>query len=265
MSLAFIPSDTAPDMGPLLASKDNSDRKPHAQWSFTKKSVEVDGDIISRPQLQWIHTLTGETRKAIDFWLHLCRKTAAIGGYDASVGRPWTDCKTLDGRVGMVTNELPDHNLQQGAIRSCHGCVDAKPTKIGPKKWTKPKCAELYTLSVTVDDYEDETARIYLKNYKDLKMYSAFVEREFIGQNNGKNLPLYAKKIRATLELDNDWPRPQFEVIETTTEELYRKHHALAQKLAEDTAQYAEEQLRQFKEANGHSADSVLGDDGIPF
>lgn len=165
---------------------------------FNFKGVDDKGDPI--PPNVFYDTVTEQTTKALDLVLLKLHKTNEWREYDEGAGKSSVRCRSFDQIKGEMDN---------GTIRQCEGCPDARWTRIEGKDG-KPKpfkrCGQVWSVFA----YELDTRQPCVIRFKKTSLPAVvnYINRHHTGQRivakKLANWPLFAFRCSVSLRMSDD-------------------------------------------------------------
>ena len=157
---------------------------------FNLKSKGQDGR--QRRQDRFYDSITGEEQEVVEFAILGLHKSNLYGIYDNGEGRTNRVCSSYDQVVGTWAED--------GHQRKCEGCPDKRAVKQADGK-VRSNCTECDDLFCV----ELASSRVFMLRGKRTSRppIMNYLNQHHYGKGGrGSNIPLYAYRVTATLEMD---------------------------------------------------------------
>lgn len=161
-----------------------------AKKMFNLKNKAPDGK--QRRQDRFYDSVTGEESEVLEFAILGLHKSNLYGVFDAGEGRTSRVCTSFDQVTGIWAED--------GHQRRCEGCPDKRAVK-QPDGKVRSNCTEVDDLACV----ELSTSRVFILTGKRTSRPPVmnYLHQHHFGKGGGRsNIPLYAYRVRAWLEMD---------------------------------------------------------------
>ena len=151
---------------------------------------KVDGR--QRRQDRFYDSVTGEEQEVLEFAILGLHKSNLYGVFDAGEGRTNRVCSSFDQVTGVWAED--------GRLRNCENCPDKRAVK-QPDGKVRSNCTEVDDLMCV----ELTTSRVFVLTGKRTSRppIMNYLHQHHFGKGGGRsNIPLYAYRVRAWLEMD---------------------------------------------------------------
>lgn len=157
---------------------------------FNLKAKGTDGR--QRRQDRFYDSITGEEQEVLEFAILGLHKSNLYSVYDNGEGRSNRVCSSFDQVTGIWAED--------GHTRKCDGCSDKRAVK-QPDGKVRANCTEVDDLFCV----ELANSRVFMLRGKRTSRppIMNYLHQHHFGKAGGRaNIPLYAYRVRATLEMD---------------------------------------------------------------